>query len=259
VTHIRLLQVDSSESESPSARVDRVLSSLEIHAKSTEFLVLPELWHIGAFNLAGVESNTYVSEDSLFADLARIAGAAGIWLHAGSFAISHGNGKASNTALLFGPSGHEVARYRKQHLFGFADGERTVIDASDDVVVVDTPLGQTGLTICYDLRFPEQYRALVDKGAETFLTCSGWPTPRIGHWDVLNQARAIENQSFVVACNGRGTHAGVTLGGQSMVVSPRGEIIARANADAEFIDAVIQPAEVSQWRDAFPVLKDRTS
>jgi predicted amidohydrolase len=255
--------VDSSESESTVSRIDRVLSVLPIHAKATEFLVLPELWHLGAFNLAGVAEHSLAEEDAMFGELASIAGAAGIWLHAGSFAIRDASnaavGKSANTAIVFGPSGHEVARYRKQHLFGFEDGERTVIEASDDVTVIDTPLGQTALTICYDLRFPEQYRALVDQGAETFLTCSGWPTPRIGHWDVLNQARAIENQSFVVACNGRGTHAGVTLGGNSMVVSPKGEVLARANIDDEFIDAEINAAEVQQWREAFPVLKDRIS
>ncbi len=196
-------------------------------------------------------------ENGIFQQISDIAAATQTWIHAGSFAIFSETGKASNTALLYGPSGHLVAQYRKQHLFGFADGERTVIEASNDQVVVDSPLGRTALTTCYDLRFPEQYRDLVDLGAETFLTCAGWPTPRISHWEILNRARAIENQAWVIACNGRGTHAGVTLGGNSMVVSPKGDVVAQASSDAEFIDAVVDEALVSEWRLSFPVLQDR--
>jgi predicted amidohydrolase len=97
----------------------------------------------------------------------------------------------------------------------------------------------------------------VDLGAETFLTCAGWPTPRISHWEILNRARAIENQAWVIACNGRGTHAGVTLGGNSLVISPKGEVVAQASPDDEYIDATIDVSQVVEWRKNFPVLEDR--
>ncbi|MEY4347828.1 MAG: hypothetical protein RIS43_247 [Actinomycetota bacterium] len=253
----RLLQIESSETESVDARVERVLGDLTTHAKACDVLVLPELWHIGAFSLAAVKLNSLHLDNPIFQQIAAIAAETDCWIHAGSFAIAAESGKAANTALLFGPSGHIAAQYRKQHLFGFADGERTVIEASNDAVVIDSPLGVTALTTCYDLRFPEQYRSLVDLGAETFLTCAGWPTPRISHWEILNRARAIENQAWVIACNGRGTHAGVTLGGNSLVISPKGEVVAQASPDDEYIDATIDVSQVVEWRKNFPVLEDR--
>jgi predicted amidohydrolase len=167
------------------------------------------------------------------------------------------DGSTTNTALVFNPRGELAGEYKKQHLFGFADGERTVMTAGEEYVVIDTPLGKTGLATCYDLRFPELFRALTDRSAQTFLICAGWPTPRISHWDVLAQARAIENQAFVIACNGRGSHAGVTLGGHSIVVNPRGDVVAIASQTDEFIDAEIDIAMVDQWRESFPVLADR--
>ena len=126
-----------------------------------------------------------------------------------------------------------------------------------DLVVVDTPLGPTGLATCYDLRFPEMFRALVDRGASAFLLCSGWPTPRIEHWRVLARARAIENLSWLVATNGVGSHAGITLGGRSVVVDPRGEVVAEAGDVEEILVADVDPGAALEWRTAFPALEDR--
>lgn len=254
---VRLVQVESNESESVVARIDRVLAELPTHMAAADLVVLPELWHVGAFNMQGVRESAEPAEGNLVTRLAEIARVTRTWLHAGSIAITAANGKAHNQAFVFSPDGDIVATYSKRHLFGFADGERTVIDAGSEFVTVETPVGRAGLATCYDLRFPEMFRTLLDNGAQTFLMCSGWPTPRINHWQVLTQARAIENQAFMIACNGRGTAGGVTLGGNSVVISPRGEVIAQASADDEFIDAEIDVAAVTEWRGAFPVLEDR--
>ncbi len=101
-----------------------------------------------------------------------------------------------------------VATYRKIHVFGYG-GEAELMSAGDELVVVDTPLGPTGLATCYDTRFPEQFRALAERGAQAFLITSGWPTKRIEAWDVLVQARAIEDQAWVIACNQVGMQKGV--------------------------------------------------
>ncbi|MEY2634767.1 MAG: hypothetical protein RIS75_707 [Actinomycetota bacterium] len=257
MVRVRLLQVESNASESVESRIKRVLEQLPEHAAATDFLVLPELWHVGAFDLAGARDNAQPLSSSLITELAAVAANAKIWLHGGSVAIRNEDGTTTNTSLVFNPAGELVGQYQKQHLFGFADGERTVMTAGNDVVVIDTPLGRTGLATCYDLRFPELFRSLTDKSAQTFLICAGWPTPRISHWDILAQARAIENQAYVVACNGRGAHAGVVLGGHSIVVNPRGEIIAHASESDEYLDAEIDIDLVDQWRSAFPVLADR--
>ena len=113
---------------------------------------------------------------------AAIASEYGIWLHGGSFAELADDGQHFNTAVLFAPDGRLVAAYRKVHLFGFDGGETVLMSGGDELIVAETPLGLTGLATCYDLRFPELFRALVDAGASTFLMASGWPTPRIEHW-----------------------------------------------------------------------------
>jgi predicted amidohydrolase len=184
------------------------------------------------------------------------AAAAGLWLHAGSFAESSG-GHRYNTSVVIDPSGDVVATYRKQHLFGWEDGEPSVMTAGDTLVVLPTPLGATGLATCYDLRFPELYRRLVESGTETFLMASGWPMPRIEHWTVLARARAIENQAWVVACNTAGTHNGVLMGGRSLVVDPRGTVVAEAGDGEEILYADVDPAAAREWRLAFPALADR--
>ncbi len=257
VVKVRLVQIESNDSEPVEVRIAHIVAQLPEHASAADVVVLPELWHIGAFNLPAVSGAAQTLDGPLVTALAEVARTTATWIHGGSIAIAESDGKARNVAFLFGPDGAIRATYGKRHLFGFADGERTVMNAGDEFVVVDTPLGRTGLATCYDLRFPEMYRELLDRGAQTFLMCSGWPTPRISHWEVLTQARAIENQAFVIACNGRGTAGGVTLGGRSVVVSPKGDIIAQASATDEYIDAEIDVTLVDEWRAAFPVLEDR--
>mgnify|MGYP003847780571 CR=1 FL=1 len=131
------------------------------------------------------------------------------------------------------------------------------MSGGDELFVVETPLGATGLATCYDLRFPELFRALTDGGASAFLLTSGWPTPRIEHWDILTRARAIENQAYVLACNESGTHGGVPIAGGSMVIDPQGEVLAEAGPGEEILSVGIDPARVAAWRGAFPALEDR--
>ncbi|NDG88610.1 MAG: carbon-nitrogen family hydrolase, partial [Gammaproteobacteria bacterium] len=146
------------------------------------------------------------------------------------------------------------AVYRKVHLFGFSGGETTLMTAGEDLVVVDTPLGPTGLATCYDLRFPEMFRQLVDRGAHSFLVASGWPTRRIEHWRILARARAIENQAWVLACNQVGSHAGVVLGGHSMIVDPWGAVLASLPHGAGVVTANFDRDRLNKVRTSFPAL-----
>ena len=125
-----------------------------------------------------------------------------------------------------------------------------------ELVVVDTSPGATGLATCYDLRFPELFRALTEGGATLVILTSGWPTPRIEHWDVLTRARAIENQMWVIACNEVGSQPGIELGGRSVVVDPKGVVVAQAGTAEEVLYVEIDPTEAGRWRSDFPVLKD---
>jgi predicted amidohydrolase len=131
------------------------------------------------------------------------------------------------------------------------------MSAGTGLSVAQTPLGPTGLVTCYDLRFPELFRALVTKGAATFLLTSGWPAERIEHWSLLARARAIEDQAWVIACNTAGTHNGVRMGGHSVVVDPMGTVVAEAGEDEQVLYADIDPDLATTWRESFPVLADR--
>ena len=123
--------------------------------------------------------------------------------------------------------------------------------------VVKTPLGKFGLATCYDLRFPELFRALLDGGAECFIITSGWPYPRLEHWKLFNRARAVENLCFLISCNSCGEQGGVRYVGHSMVVDPWGETVASLDDREGVLTAEVDLSLVSKTRAEFPVVSDR--
>ena len=257
MSRVALLQVSSDARETVPHRIERVLGMLGEALPHADLAVLPELWIPGAFDLPLAREVAAPLDSPVLQRIQSMAAAAGTWVHAGSYAERLPDGRTFNTAVLIGPDGSVVATYRKRHLFGFETGERTLMSAGDALVVAETPLGHTGLATCYDLRFPEMFRGLVDAGATAFLLASGWPLPRIEHWRVLARARAIEDLAWVVACNGVGSHADITLGGHSIVVDPQGNVIAEAGDAEEILFADVAPGRSQEWREAFPVLGDR--
>lgn len=190
----------------------------------------------------------------------------GIHLLAGSVLEHSSETKCYNTSLLFGPDGAELARYRKIHLFEVEiAGEVSVHEsntrlAGKDVVCVDTELGRLGLSICYDLRFPELYRKLADQGAEAILVPAAFtaPTGRV-HWHALLRARAIENQCYVIAANQFGHNDdGFADYGHSMIIDPWGEILAEAGDDGPCrVEAELDPERLAQVRRNLPSLEHR--
>ena len=130
------------------------------------------------------------------------------------------------------------------------------MDPGDELVVIDVPVGggdsmgsaQTvpvGLSTCYDLRFPELYRAQLDRGAQVLVIPAAWPAKRVAHWTILGQARAIENQSVVIQCNTAGTHAGHEMGGRSQVVDATGTVLATAGSHEEVLSVDAFDAQLS--------------
>jgi len=189
-----------------------------------------------------------------------------IWLSIGSLAIKVSDTKTANRSFLISPDGRIAARYSKIHLFdvelasGEAYRESSTVAGGGEAVVADTEWGTIGLTVCYDVRFPQLYRSLAQKGAFLFTVPSAFTVPTgCAHWHVLLRARAIENGAFVVAAAQGGLHAnGRKTYGHSLIVAPWGEVLAEAGTDPGVIVADIDPALSKLARDRLPnLLHDR--
>ncbi|MEV6803852.1 carbon-nitrogen family hydrolase [Streptomyces sp. NPDC051132] len=251
-----LIQISVHEEEPVDSRRQRV-AALVREQSGADLVVLPELWTTGAFAYEEFGREAEPLEGPTYETMAKAASDAGVWLHAGSIPERDPEGPLYNTSLVFSPSGELAAAYRKIHRFGFDKGEAVLMGAGREPVTVRLPGTTLGVATCYDLRFPELFRALVDAGAETLVIPAGWPERRRAHWTLLAQARAVENQAFVLACGTAGTHAGVPQAGHSIVVDPWGEVLAEAGPGEEVLTVDIDPAKVAATREQFPALKDR--
>jgi predicted amidohydrolase len=260
---VAMIQLDLGEYPARPYPIEPVAAAVRAAvADGAELVILPELWRTGPFELEGTLGMAEPAEGPTANAMSALAADTGVWLHAGtiltrSASPTPGHATTHNTAYLFDPAGNLTATYQKRHLFGFDTGEAALINSGDDVVVVDTPLGPTGLATCYDLRFPEHFRTLIDAGAESILLSSGWPARRIGHWDVLACARAIENQVNLIACNATGRSGDVDLGGHSVIYDPWGRVLAQAGGAAEVVICDVDPGAPTETRAEFPVLRDR--
>ena len=195
--------------------------------------------------------------------LAETAAKHGIWLVGGSLPlVAREENKVLNTCLVFNPQGERAARYDKIHLFGFQKGaeyynESATIEPGERPVGFDTPFGRVGVSICYDMRFPELYRAL---GVNDLLVIPAAFTETTGraHWEILLRARAIENQCYVLAVaqggkheNGRETH------GNSMLIDPWGEILDRKLKGPGVVIGELDHARIAEVRASLPALSHR--
>jgi predicted amidohydrolase len=260
------LQRAYGDDESVADRTARVTELVRAQA-GHDLVVLPELWAAGGFDYTAWDERAEAVDGPVAQALAAAARDARVTLHGGSIVERaeptepHGRG-LWNTSLVFSPEGELVASYRKIHRFGFGEGEPSLMDAGEDLVVVDVPVAAggsvpVGLSTCYDLRFPELYRRLLDRGAEVFVIPAAWPRKRVLHWTLLGQARAVEDQFVVLQCNTAGTHARHEMGGHSQVVDATGKVLAAAGLDEEVLSIDIDTAATPEWRRTFPVLTDR--
>lgn len=265
---IHVLQVGYGDTETVEQRVNRVVQ-LVAEQRGADVIVLPELWPHGGFAWREWAERAEGVDGPVMHALAGAARQAGAVVHAGSIVerstIERGPraGRRGlwNTSVVLSADGEVLATYRKIHRFGFGDGEPLVLEPGDEprTVTIERPGAavRAGLATCYDLRFPELFRQLLDAGAQLFLVPAAWPAARVEHWTLLGRARAIENQAFVVQCNTAGRHSGLQMGGCSQIVSPTGEVLARAGTQEQVLVAGIDLRDVEAYRQAFPVLPDR--
>ena len=262
---VHLVQVGYGDGEPVAERVERV-AALVREQRGADLVVLPELWPAGGFAHRAWKPAAEPVDGPTVATLAAAARAVGAVVHAGSIVEHDPPGPQGrglwNTSVVLGPDGQVLATYRKVHRFGFGAGEPELLEAGAAVVTVPLPLPSgeapvAGLSTCYDLRFPELYRRLLDAGATLFVVPAAWPAARVEHWRLLGRARALENQCWLLACNTAGTHARTPMGGHSQVVSPSGAVLAEAGDGDEVLVADVDLAEVERYRAEFPVLADR--
>jgi deaminated glutathione amidase len=237
----------------------------EAVARGAQFVALPENVDLIARPDMMVEAAEPLDGPTLriFSEAARQRG---IWLLAGTVnETSPVEGKARNTSVLFDSKGERVAAYRKIHLFdvdldgGASFRESESIEGGTETIVADTSLARFGLSVCYDLRFPELYRELSASGAEVLLIPSAF-TLQTGkdHWEVLLRARAIENSCWVIAPAQTGRHLrGRVSYGHSMIIDPWGIVVARCSDGPGVCIAVIEPEVTERTRRSVPSLQHR--
>jgi predicted amidohydrolase len=240
----------------------------EAAARGADFVMTPE-------NTSLLEPNTRLlfekscaeAEDPALAAFQALAAELKIWLLIGSLAFRTGSEKLANRSILLTPEGKIAARYDKIHMFdvdlpnGEVYRESKNFQPGSEAVLVKTPWGPMGLTICYDIRFPHLYRTYAEAGA-SFLTAPAAFTKVTGeaHWHVLLRARAIETGCYMFAPAQYGDHGGgrVTYG-HSLIVDPWGKVLADGGAGNSVIMAEIDPAEVTAARRKIPSLKNAST
>jgi len=237
----------------------------QAHQQGAQLVVLPEMFNgLGPFPEVVAAAEPIPGPTS--EQMAALAKRLGITLAAGSICErSDQTEQGYNTSLLFLPDGSLAAQYRKIHLFDVDLPGKVEIEESQYIIAGDrhrtfaSPLARLGMSICYDLRFPELYRRLADEEAEVILAPAAFTrTTGRAHWELLLRARAVENQSYVIGANQCGHHGGnLESYGHSMIVDPWGEVLAAAGDDQQVIVAEIDLARLAEIREQLPALRHR--
>lgn len=231
----------------------RVQSLIEAAAPIPgSLLVLPEMFATGF----SMDVNTVAEEEN--GTTSRFL--ASLALRLGSHVVGGLVSRAdhvlgSNDATLFGPDGKLIGRYRKMHPFSLG-GEDVHYVAGPEPLVFDWNGVKVCPLVCYDLRFPEIFRTAVVRGAEVFVVIANWPRARQAHWETLLKARAIENQAYVAGINRIGRDPNLKYEGGSLIVNPRGEVVADGADREGVIRGEIDRSDLRDYRRRFPALRD---
>jgi predicted amidohydrolase len=239
--------------ENKRANFERVRKLLQRTPPATgSLIVLPEMFATGfSMNLAVTRQEQRREDESFLAEIARAYRSTVI-----GGVVSSGDGSlALNQSVAFSPRGELLARYTKIHPFTLG-GESSCHAPGSEVVTFAANGFHVAPFVCYDLRFPEIFRVAALRGANLFVVIALWPVKRQQHWLTLLQARAIENQAFVVGVNRVGTEPQFHYAGRSVVIDPHGIIIADAGEQEGILTAEIDVEKANAWRRDFPALDD---
>lgn len=257
------------ESGDVAGNVERAVEAIESAAtEGAECVALPEIFDVGYFAFdayqraaepIGGKTHRAIREAAIEHDVAVLAGTVVEDLEASAAAgeqVPAESGLA-NTAVLFDSDGERRLVYRKHHLFGYDSAEAELLVPGERLATTELCGHTVAVTTCYDLRFPELYRELVDAGATMVLVPSAWPYPRVEHWKLLPRARAVENLLYVGAVNGSASFDESALVGRSTVYDPWGTPISASDEEPAIVHARCPPERVAAVREDFPALRDR--
>lgn len=265
---VRIALFQSTTGIDPAASAAALKDAIaQAAAGAAQMLFTPEMSNFVDRDPGRAAANVRTEEDDpVLAACSEAAREHRIWIHLGSLAIRTASGKVANRAFVIAPDGAVRARYDKMHLFdvdlatGESWRESAVYQAGEKAVIVEqTPLGRLGLTICYDLRFPDLFARLAEGGAEAIAVPAAFtvPTGR-AHWQVLLRARAIEAGLFVIAAAQVGRHEdGRDTFGHSMVIGPWGNVLLDMGEERGVGFAAIEPDEIAEVRSRLPALRHR--
>jgi predicted amidohydrolase len=222
------------------------------HPAANSLVVLPEMFGTGfSMNLAVTRQRAEKEDENFLAGVAREHRA---FVVGGVISPASAN-QGHNDAVVFAPDGMLLARYTKIHPFSLG-GEAQGHQAGAEIVTFEWAGFQVAPFVCYDLRFPEIFRAAARRGVNLFVVIALWPVKRQQHWLTLLQARAIENQAYVVGVNRIGHEPQFSYAGRSVVVDPHGVIVADAGEQERVLAAMLDIEIVDAWRRDFPALAD---
>ncbi|MFB6094147.1 MAG: carbon-nitrogen family hydrolase [Halanaeroarchaeum sp.] len=261
---LSLVQLEVTAGD-PATNRERAVDRIETAARAgADLVALPELWNVGFFAFDRYRDLAEPLDGPTLTRVRSVARDNDVAVLAGSVVedlSASTSGPAdtglANTSVLFDEDGDRVATYRKRHLFGYESAESELLVPGDSLGVAEVGGFTVGVTTCYDLRFPELYRELLDAGVTLVVVPSAWPYPRVEHWQTLSRARAIENLLYVATVNGAAAFEDATLLGRSTVYDPWGNAIAGSGDRPTVVEAEIDPDRVREVREEFPAVADR--
>ena len=250
---VGLLQFDVRKGDL-KANMDAVSAGAKEAGKcGVDWLLLPELFS-SSYDLENAARWSEINRGEVLPTLSRMAAENHLAI-IGTSILSLASGGYGNTLVWFDAAGNEIERYIKLHRFKPMNEDK-YLTPGEAPVIARTPYGIAGLSICYDLRFPELYRFYLSKGALFAVLPCQWPNPRLKHFETLIRARAIENQMVVIAVNRVGTEGNNSFFGHSMIVDPWGETICNAREEEILLVCMLNPADIVKIRKDFPVIDD---
>ena len=253
---MRIASIQLNVVEASKEKALEHASQMIRQCRGADLILLPELWNIGFMSFDRYRSEAETQEGPTLTLLRALARELSCHIHTGSFVEKRGD-RFYNSSFLLDPTGEILGCYQKIHLFTYQSQEADILTPGTSVTVIPAAFGKFGLATCYDLRFPEFFRKMIDQGAEFFLISSAWPYPRLEHWLLLNRTRALENLSYLISSNCVGINRGIRFVGHSQVVDPTGQIIAGSDDEECIVWAEVSREIVLRVRSEFPALRDR--